>query len=175
MEWRKIPGFGRYSVREDGAIRRDACKHCGVKERRITPGINDRGYLRAGIVRDDDRNITRTVHSFVALAFIGSRPAGMVVCHRNGKKLHNHYRNLRYGTQKSNIADALAHRTHVMGSRHPHAKLTEAKVRKIHRLWATGKLSQEAIGKLYGVSQRAVWQILHGKRWRHVKNAARAA
>ena len=48
------------------------------------------------------------------------------------------------------------------------AKLTDSDVRDIRRLAASG-LSQEKIGRRYGVTQSTVWRVLHGRTWTHVQ------
>ena len=166
-EWRKIPGLSRYSVSEDGLIRRDVAIY------RTPPGIvkasiNDRGYWRVTLRCDDGTQVSRTSHSFVALAFLGPRPPGKMVCHNGGDKLNIHYSNLRYGTAKSNNADTQAHGKVPFGTLHPGAKLSEKDIPEIRRLLAAHSLTQAEIGKLFGVSQRAIWQVAAGKKWKHV-------
>jgi hypothetical protein len=48
------------------------------------------------------------------------------------------------------------------------AKLNPEKVREIRALCATGAYRQADIGEQYGVTQRVIWQIIHGKTWSHV-------
>lgn len=59
----------------------------------------------------------RTVHSLVALAFIGPRPHGYEVCHNNGNPLDNRVDNLRYGTSADNKLDQVRHGTHEKAAR----------------------------------------------------------
>lgn len=63
-----------------------------------------------------------------------------------------------------------AHKGHkrCVGAGNPKAKLTEDDVREIRRLLAEGRLSQEKIAGLYGVSQSAVWCIKVGRSWQNV-------
>lgn len=55
----------------------------------------------------------RLVHRLVAAAFLGARPAGLVICHQNGDGYDNRLANLRYDTLSSNMIDAVRHGTHV--------------------------------------------------------------
>lgn len=48
-----------------------------------------------------------------------------------------------------------------------HNKLSEAEVREIIELLSSGK-TQTGIAEDYGVSQQAVWDIRHNKKWRHL-------
>ena len=54
------------------------------------------------------------------------------------------------------------------GERHANAKLTEQAVREIRGLYRSHLISQKVLAAAYGVSARAVWQILHFVTWRHV-------
>ena len=167
MEWRKIPGFTRYSVSEFGDVRRDERIY------RSAPGlvsrvVNDRGYFKVAITGDDGRHRTITVHTLVALAFLGERPAGKEICHRDGVPKNVNYRNLYYGTKAENDADKARHGKQPKGSGHKLVKLTDEAVFEIRRLAAKGELTQAQIGRRFGVSQRAVWQIHHRKRWKHL-------
>ncbi|MFA4972536.1 MAG: HNH endonuclease [bacterium] len=54
------------------------------------------------------------------------------------------------------------------GERNGQAKLTEAQVREIRVRYVHGTPSQTAIAREYGVSRRAIRNILAGKSWRHI-------
>lgn len=171
MEWRMIPGFSAYSVSEDGQVRRDKQVY-KFRPGPVSRSINDRGYWKTSLKGDDGRNRTITVHTLVALAFLGPRPDGAVICHNDGNPTNARYTNLRYDTPKSNTADAIAAGSLCMGSRHPRAKLTESDIPRIHEMWASGRFKQAEIGELFGVSQRAIWQVLHQIKWKHVERSA---
>lgn len=51
-------------------------------------------------------------HYLVALAFIGPRPAGHDVCHRDDDKRNNHHSNLRYDTKAENMMDRVRNGIH---------------------------------------------------------------
>ena len=73
--------------------------------RRYVEGHRDGdGYL---CVSGGKRGARRwTIHSLVAEAFLGPRPSGLVVRHRNDDKDDNSVENLAYGTRKENAKDA---------------------------------------------------------------------
>jgi HNH endonuclease len=55
------------------------------------------------------------------------------------------------------------------GSKHPDAKLTESDVREIRKMY-TGEWGQFTyIGKLFNVSPAAIWNIIKGNQWSHVR------
>lgn len=54
------------------------------------------------------------------------------------------------------------------GERHHSAKLTEASVLEIRKIYSEGKLTQEKIAKRYGVDRSVVGSIVLGKIWKHL-------
>lgn len=51
----------------------------------------------------------------------------------------------------------------------PHRrKLTESQVIEIRRIWSHTQRNQRAIAAQFGITQRAVWQIVNRKTWKHV-------
>lgn len=121
----------------------------------------DRGYLSVHVGRH------RLVHQLVAEVWLGPRPEGMVVCHGPNGATDNSVENLSYKTQKENIADKHRDGTRQIGTRNPVSKLTEEQVREIRAIGSSMK--QRDLAATYGVSQRAVWQILHRLTWAHLE------
>lgn len=120
-QWRPIPGYeGRYEASDQGRVRsvdRWVANRYGRFIRpgrllKLTPGkrgyplvdLRLRGALRADGTRTA-RGKMRTVHSVVLETFVGPRPPGMQVLHRNGDKTDNRLSNLRYGTPAENGHD----------------------------------------------------------------------
>ena len=64
-------------------------------------------YLRTD-TRIDGRRVTLYAHVMVLETFVGARPVGMVAAHRNNKHHDNRLTNLRWATQKENVADMVA-------------------------------------------------------------------
>ena len=116
----------------------------------------------------------RKVHRLVCAAFNGPCPDGMQCCHNDGVKSNNRAGNLRWGTPKENSADRARHGRHrvMRGIDSANAKLTEADVRAIRALAASGTLTQKEIGERFGIVQSAVGNIIHRKRWKHLEDAA---
>lgn len=165
-EWRRIPGFSRYSASDDGRVRRD------VRIYHSLPGPvnareNDRGYMTVNITDDSNRHRKACVHQLVLVAFCGPRPPSMLARHLDGNKLNNCALNLRYGTAQENSEDAKAHGTWAHGERAAAAKLTGAEVLEIVDLLRAG-FAQMEIARWYGVTGRAVWQIASGEKWKHI-------
>jgi len=56
-------------------------------------------------------DVKRTIHSMVAEAFIGIRPDGTEVRHKNGTRLDCRAENIHYGTSTENSQDSIRHGT----------------------------------------------------------------
>jgi len=54
------------------------------------------------------------------------------------------------------------------GERNGVAKLTEAKVRRIRALYATGRYTQRQLGEMFGMGQPQVGCIVRQEAWAHV-------
>lgn len=72
-------------------------------------------------------------------------------------------KHLRWATPEENNADKFIHGTVLSGERNPPAKLNEAQVLEILSL--RGQMSQQAIGKRFGVSDSTVSRIQLGRNW----------
>jgi predicted XRE-type DNA-binding protein len=110
----------------------------------------------------------RSVHSIVAEAFLGSRPAGLQVAHKDGDRTNFTASNLRYDSQAGNEADKIAHGTRLRGEAVGNSKLTSESVKAIKE----SKLPQREIAAAFGISQGHVSEIKSGKKWRHTEAGA---
>ena len=104
MMKRDIPGYeGLYKVSEDGSI--FCCSKNGKPEKIKKTSINRGGYEVVGLWKNG-KSKTVTVHSLVALAFIGKREYGYQINHKNGVKTDNNVMNLEYVTASENTKHA---------------------------------------------------------------------
>ena len=160
IEWRPIAEFPAYEVSNTGLVRGKA----GVLTLRTDP----KGYLFATLRQGKTHK--RAVARLVAAAFIGPRPDGCVVRHRDGIKSNNVPANLSYGTPTENEQDKRGHGTAPIGQHHPAAKLTEGQVADIRRRFIAYHPVHggAAMGREYGVSQNTVSKIVTGKLWPHL-------
>lgn len=157
--WQPIPGYeGVYDVSNLGNV------HSRKAGRALKACIGSAGYLQVDLCRDGKKR-TYAIHQLVASAFLGGRPDGMVVCHRDGDKLNNRPDNLRIDTQKSNNLDKIVHGTIASGERNAKAKLTRDSVTEIRRLAASG-ISHRVIANQFGVSRPAISYAVRGDTWK---------
>lgn len=120
-EWRDIPGYGgRYQASSLGRIRSIDWLQVMVnggkrlKRGRIFQPSTASNYQTVNLYLDGVKR-SPTVHSLIALSFLGERPEGMVVCHNDGDRDNNSVKNLRYDSMSNNVLDTVAH------GRHPEA------------------------------------------------------
>ena len=121
-QWRAIEGHAGYEVSDHGNVRRSELTDPYGRVTYFATEVAQsqaRGpeggrYLEVSLRKidaADARDRARPkVHHLVAAAFIGPRPAGMVICHNDGNRNNNRAENLRYDTQANNIADMHNHR-----------------------------------------------------------------
>lgn len=54
------------------------------------------------------------------------------------------------------------------GQRNGHAKLTDSDVRRIRRLYTTGKYTYAQLARQYGITPSAIGLIIRKQRWSHL-------
>lgn len=93
-----IPGYQGYKINTYGDI------ITKVSNTFLKPWIHKgfKQYFRIKLTANGIRKCF-SIHELVALAFIGPRPKGMVVHHRDGNTFNNHVSNLEYCTHAQNI------------------------------------------------------------------------
>lgn len=110
LEWRDIIGYnGQYQVSDTGLVRSNKRASCLGKVLRMT--TQHQGYKVVTLCAEGVPK-TIKVHCLVAEAFIGPRPDGLDVCHRDDNKSNNNMRNLRYDTRSNNCMDSVRNGTH---------------------------------------------------------------
>ncbi len=175
-EWKAVPGYASiYQVSNLGRVRSlDRKVNAALKQQdfRLISGkvlmnredIKGRAYVHLCL---QGRKSTYRVHTLVALAFLGNRPEGLVICHNNGNNSDNRLFNLRYDTPTNNAKDMERHGTKQEGERHHAAKLTNEEARKVIELLNDGQLTHSEIIKLVPSATRdIVKDISRSKTWK---------
>lgn len=160
--WAPVPRFPGYEVSTLGAIRSlKRSKPVLMKQE-----TDKDGYKRVQLFRSGEYHHL-VVSRIVAYAFLGQAPEGKpYCCHIDGSRDNNAAGNLRWDSQKENIADKVRHGTAQVGSKHPRATLTEDTVAAIKlRL---GKASAQSIASEFNVTRHVVNDIKRGRTWVHV-------
>ena len=152
--WRPVPGYeGRYEVSDQGRVR----SHASGSPVLLKPGRASNGYYTVALRRREPGQPLSTSRSWpvqhlVAAAFIGPRPPGALVLHRDGTRDNNRLDNLRYGTGADNAADVLRH-----GGR----KWTEAQIRELKARLKAGEPPLKLAAE-YGMHHPQVYLIRKG-------------
>ena len=149
LDWnvyRVTPALGTFSGRK--------CKSYTTKEGRIA--WNLRG--------PDGRPKTVFRSAIVCTHFHGPRPNGMFALHGNGDPTDDSKDNLRWGTQKENMADRKSHgrEPRLIGERHGMAKLTAKQVAYVR----ASKARHVDLAKELNVSASLIHHIRIGLIWK---------
>jgi hypothetical protein len=171
-EWRSVVGWeGLYEVSDLGRVRsldrivsyRDGRvrKYSGKV---LCPGTLKHGYLLV-VLSDAGRKESRTVHSIVAEAFLGTRPPGKQIRHGPDGPSVNTVKNLCYGTVSENQMDRHRDGTANIGTRNGQSKLTPDDIVTIRQ---SDENQRDAAARLK-VSQSLISRIRSGEVWKHIK------
>jgi len=176
-KWKVIADCSHYEVSNRGQVRSlprlVKCRGAGLRQ--VVGGIVKQpalkitGYRLATLSLDAGGRRTFLVHLLVLKAFRGTPPVtGMVCRHLDGDVDNNRLANLVWGTCKENMDDQRRHGTLSMGENHPCAKLTDKKVLRIRKLFATGEYTQKALAVWCGIAVASMYAIVHRKTWKHI-------
>lgn len=95
-----IPSNPAYLISDSGQV------FSTISKKYLKTSCGRAGYPVVGLTAGKGKRTMRTVHSLVAEAFIGSRPANHEINHKDGCKTNNHVNNLEYVTPSENIRHA---------------------------------------------------------------------
>ncbi len=112
------------------------------------------------------------VHELVLKAFVGPRPPKAVCRHFPDRDPgNNRLENLQWGTEKENQQDRIAHGTYQYGEKNPYAKMTNAKVKEMRRLYGEMEHTRKTVDFLaekFNVFWTNVYSIVGRRTWKHV-------
>lgn len=163
-----IPGLDGYYATEEGEV-------VSIRSGRpytLKARLND-GYpvvtLRVDVPGKGKQRYRLAVHRLVTLAFHGEAPRpGLEIRHLNGVRTDSRPVNLRWGTRRENIEDAIAHGTLGPGMRARHRKLNEQQVRTIIERHRAGECKHR-LALEFGVHPEYVPMLACGERWSHLR------
>ena len=169
--WKQIHGFPAYWVSDNGEVFSLLQSCTGKCTGDLKQRINNSGYRGVTLCKNK-KKYSRRVHRLVLETFIGPCPEGKEACHNNGNRLDNRLSNLRWDTRSNNIRDAVRQGTHSCltqwGEGHNMAKLKEAEVKEIRRLYSTGLWTQFQLADSFGVGHSNISAITTRRSWRHI-------
>lgn len=158
--WKPIPEFPGYEVSNRGQVRSYKTRE-GIASfplRILKPSSDGNGYLGINLCKDGVR-YRRRIASLVLLAFVGSRPDGLEVCHNDHNKANNHLGNLRYDTHKANTSE---------GPRSKGPRLLSRKEVLDIRVKRMNGARVKDLALQYGVSRRVISGICRGRTYRDI-------
>jgi hypothetical protein len=126
----------------------------------IYPGTIDTGGYKS--VKHNGKKIG--AHRVAYMVGAGKIPKGKYVCHHCDTPACVRPSHLFVGSAKDNYLDAKAKRRHTHGDKCWRVRLTERAVKYIKR----SKKTQTELGRQFGVRNTTIWQIIHGRNWKHV-------
>lgn len=124
---------------------------------------NGIGYLFIRVITPRGEHKFKLIHRLVAEAFLSNYSEELQVNHINGIKSDNRLENLEMVTQSENMLHSFRLKLTPSGSRHYSAKLSEKDVAYIRQ--NRGYFTQNQLAGIFGVSQHAIWDIIHYKTW----------
>ena len=164
--WKDIPGYeGKYQASTEGRIRsvnrvvKGKCHFTGdnfdrqIKSRILRPGRYCKSKHISVVLGHG--TVGKPVHQLIMLTFVGEKPEGREVLHKNGDPTDNRLENLRYGTRTENILD-------VYRQGKKWRKLSIDDVEKIRFALFCGITGTE-LAKQYGVSATTISNIKSGR------------
>lgn len=165
MKFRPIPTFPGYFVSSSGLV----LSTRKGKRKILVRCVSSTGYLAVNLYREDGTHKYAKVHQIVALVWLGRKPKGHCVNHKDGDKKNPNVENLEYATFQGNLAHAFGTGLRIPshGSKHHWSKLKEVDVVEIRRLFSGGQ-DQTSISKMYGVNSSCISDIVTRKTWKHV-------
>lgn len=162
-KWKKITFFKNdYYVSNKGRIK-------GTKI--LKPSFARRGYEKITLSGGTTKRKSITIHRLVAETFIGPRPKGFHINHKNANKSDNSVENLEYIHPKEHQKRTSKMGLMLHGEKHHKAKLSEKEAKEILSLgWNNSKkgISLKKISEMYGISVASAWSLLKRKSWKHI-------
>lgn len=174
--WKDIPNYeGLYQVSSTGRVKsidRNTINKHGKQQKfngtLRTQFLSDNGYYRVRLSKLN-KGKYHPVHRLVALAFCPNFFDKPYINHKDGNKINNQFSNLEWVTQSENAKHA--YRTGLAdnkGENHSQSKLTNDDIVKIQMWKDVYSLSNNSLGKLFGVCGSTISNIINRKTWTHL-------
>lgn len=166
-EWRPVVGYeGYYSVSSLGNVRRDKPYKATVDGKILRPSAAN-GYLFVSLSKASSSKCQR-IHTLVCAAFIGERPEGKVINHKNGIKTDNRIENLEYCTLSENMRHAHSiGLLHQKGADNNNSRLTHEDAIKVKTMFKNGMKDRE-VSDATGFNKNTLRGIRKGVYWKHI-------
>lgn len=160
---KEVPNFPMYYATECGRV---ISKHRG-RLKFINGKFDKNGYVHI-ILRKDGVSYYRRLHRVVAETFLLCEDKSYVVAHIDGDVYNNSKSNLKYCTQKENIADKELHGTKHIGENVHNATITEEIAKRVKIYLSQNLHTSSTIARILNISKYVVDNIKYNNTWVHV-------
>jgi len=169
MIWKPVPGFeDAYLISDNGDIKNIKRRKGTFQGRFKSHVISSEGYHKVGLC-DGIKCKKFLVHRLVLLTFLGPPTnVDMHAAHIDGNKDNNNIQNLYWATPQQNSDDKQRHGAMARGERIACGKLTANSVVEIRKIKSTSTITNNQLGKMFGVSGKTISRIINYLDWRHV-------
>jgi hypothetical protein len=140
-------------ITEDGNVWRNG------KQKKVFVAKN--GYLSFAMSVKNKTQI-KTIHRVLMETFVGPCPNGMETLHIDGNRLNNDLKNLRWGTRKENVQDAMRHGTLLIGTKNNQSKFTKENLNELKNMYESG-VKKGIMALHFDVSDTTIYRIFSGK------------
>jgi len=132
----------------------------------LSQNLSGAGYYFVNLIKPGIKKKPCEIHRMVASAFIDKHYSHekLEVCHNDGNKLNNYYRNLRWDTRSNNHKDKTLHGTNLIGELNPMATFKPEEVILIRH----STLTYEVLAQIYNTSISQISRIKNYKIWKHI-------
>lgn len=151
-----VPGWADCLISRDGSMTRH-----GLPKKATLGRVGYLVYQRS----EGNKTSQRYVHRILLEAFVGPCPEGCEALHINGNPLDNRLENLRWGTRKENVADAIRHGTAAIGHRNAQSKLSPVDLLSIKRL-REKRVPTREIAERFDVTPETISNALAGRTYK---------
>lgn len=171
-EVKTILSFPDYAITRDGQVWSKPRKSSRGQEpgRWLTNTVQSNGYAYTHFNVNGKQKHFRLA-GLILLSFVGPCPSGMQCRHLDGDKKNNHLSNLKWGTPKENIQDAIQHGTHCSlrrGDESNRSILCTEQVQVIFHAYHDGAATQPELADAFNVSDVHISRIVNKKSWSHL-------
>lgn len=168
-EWREITGTnGIYQVSSFGQVRRSRPGTSTMAGRLLAPSPSVDGYPLV-VLTINGKGKREAVHRLVASAFLGEKPPGTEINHKDANKTNNRPENLEYITHRENMIHASLNGCFGdrRGEKGPSSVLTERDVLRIRELYEDGVIKAE-LSRQFKVGYTTITNVVRRVTWSHI-------
>lgn len=166
-EYKIHPEFKSYGIFQDGTIMRIVDSKGSSAGKILKPSIDGRGYSTFTPIDNNGKKRSITGHKLVMEAWVGKRPIGMILHHKDFCKTNIKLDNLEYITQGYSLRLASKRGILPKGEEKKLSKLKNMDIEKIKELLFMGE-RQRVIAKRFNVHQSTIGRINQNLIWKHI-------